>query len=161
MAYNPEEWLNDDIRYRPRSRSAKWWLLVGMSVAVGGVIWAPFYPLGGGDEPFPSLPAMLLVGIGLYTSTFSRDYWLTDKAKYDEHEKLVLAQSTQMAYPLMMLFLLLWAGWCWLGTTYGFVAPSRGFDFRALFIAILFGGAALPVLIAEWTLPLPKEREED
>jgi cytochrome bd-type quinol oxidase subunit 2 len=162
MAYNAEEWLHDDVRNRPRSRSARWWLLAALLAAIGGVIAAPFYGGAQNGEQFIALPLAVLSVIGLYLSPFSRDLLIGDQnAHYDEHEQLILLKASQKAFRLMVLLMLIFATWCWAGADGGVTAPRRAFDFSALFSGILWGITTLPVLLAEWSLPLPKPGEDD
>jgi hypothetical protein len=162
MPYNPEEWMKSDVRHRPRSRSARWWLLAAFVTAIGGVVAAPFYSDVAGDQPFIALPLAMLSVIGLYQSPFSRNFLIGDQAAhYDEHETMVLMKAAQAAFRYIILLMLLFAAWCWAGASEGVTAPKRGFDFGALFYGTLWGLTTMPVLLAEWSLPLPREGDED
>lgn len=164
MPLDFEKWHMEQTRNRPRSRWSVRLLGLGIVLTILWMAASPFIPVNDPDTLsnnlwVVSLPAVF--GAGL--SPFARTMWSGTKAEanFDEFEATALSAATAKAYYLLLTLCLAVALWCWMASIFGTTAPSRPFDWSAIFLGTLFLGVELPAFIAELTVPFPPAIEED
>ena len=146
-----------------RHAYAKYWLGGGLVLAFYAAISAPFDKTAVANDMFSIMPFYLAIVIGYFLSPFARDFFGSDAsvAKYDEFENAALNSAQAQAYWYILMAVLALTVWQWLGTSFDFPVPNRPYDWSAIFVAFLTAGIALPVFIAECTIPiLPKNDVE-
>jgi len=160
MSYNFEKWMENDIRNRPRNRWNRWAIAGGIGSAIVAGIVSPFLDP---ESRWPGLFMMwsvVFVTMGLYHSPFSRDMWLRKtKPGYDEFELSALANATQKSYGILLLSILTLTAWCYFGSSQGWTYPASKQDWWILGVVFLNIGIGLPILIVEFTVPMPSPND--
>jgi hypothetical protein len=95
-------------------------------------------------------------------SPFSRSLWRPGRGiPFDERERAQLILVHARAFQTVALVLIAGLMWCWLAGEHGLWVPRSHRDWGAMLRFAALGLAALPILIAEWTIPLlPADEEE-
>ncbi len=97
-------------------------------------------------------------------SPFARSIYfgVIDEDDYDEFEIRFLHRSTKIAYCFLLITMMVFSIWMWIGTsTSNVVIPNTSDHWKFIIYAISFIGSMLPVAIAEWTIPFPPEGDEE
>lgn len=162
MAYDFRKWAANDRRQRVRRRSTRWLLVFGLVVAVGFAVAQVLLPHDPGRMVVgnPGLYMPLILGASL--SPFARETWFTSRglAAFDEFERDAMRRAMANGYRTLLILVALVFGWLWLAAASGWPLPRTAYDWSAVGIALTLTGAALPVLFAEFTVPMPPAGDE-
>jgi len=160
--YDFRKWAANTAAKRPRRAHTRWTLAVLFAAMLTWLAIATFTSTPE-DRGVPGV-IFIWAPIAMTSSPFARDTWLTTRGleQFDEFERAALARATSRAYLLFVLGV---------PAALGLVAAQLHFGAaiaitpRLLVIwamAVLAIGLTLPVLIAEWTVPiLPPAESED
>jgi hypothetical protein len=156
--YDPRRWFEGTMRRRPRRRETRWAMLVGLAFVVVALAAIVIRPGGIG----PLAPVFVLLTIASTMSPFTREAFLTDKgfAAFDEFERQALLMAARRAYLIDMVVVATVFGWLAVGQRLGWPIPQLWDQWLALGAALLLIMAALPALIAEWTVPYPDVEDQ-
>lgn len=154
--YDSRRWQADSRRRRPRRREARWAMLLGLV----GVVAMPVIDLvkPGGN----TFPLLMLFIVGSTMSPFTRKPFLSDSgfAVFDEFERQALLMALRRAYLISLVIVCAIFAWLCVAQRFGWPMPDRPHQWFTLGTALLIVMAALPVVIAEWTVPFPDPADE-
>lgn len=161
MPYDSRKWTGDRRASPRRRRSTRWVLVAGMLIAAGYAV-ARMFPLAAPDTLWGFEPVVLLpLVLGVRLSPFGRESWLTPRglSVLDECERDMLQRASSYGYLALLALLLLGLAWLSYATRFGAPAPRSWQQWGSLAILLTGIGAALPILFAEWLVPLPPQSE--
>ncbi|WP_375395665.1 hypothetical protein [uncultured Sphingomonas sp.] len=160
--YDYLKWHANARRRRPRHRDTRWTLTVVLAAMLTFVIVAtilndptrPFFP------PFLIIPMPMIVATN--RSPFARDTWLTERGlqQYDEFERAALGRATTRAYLSLVLGLTAVLLLAALALDVGERITITPGLFLIWATAVPVLAFTLPVLIAEWTVPMPDAEDQ-
>lgn len=154
MSEHVRRWTAHPKQTPPRSR------LVGTSLVlsiVAALMLAIADTVRPGDASFPN-PFILVLTIGAVSSSpFGREMWLTRRAlaTFDEFERAALFRATTRAYLALLLGMAALLALLALASWQTWPIPTSPAVWGDWCMAVLGIGIALPVAIAERTVPLP------
>ena len=163
MAYDMRLWAAESMRLRERRPGTRWFLLLGVAVLVLAPAIEMFDP-GDPADPFPAYVgagALPLIG-GISWSPFARETWITarGRATFDEREQVAMAGAFRRAHAATLVLLVALFACAVLATSLGVRLPHLTREWTALGIAVVMLVATLPVIFAEWTVPLPPAADD-
>lgn len=158
MSYDIRRWTANARPPARRSRWTRWAVLVGLVAGLLLALAATFAPEPGA---YPSPIIALVTILAASTSPFMRETWFTARgqAAFDEWERDALFRATTRAYALLLVALGVFLGWLWAASALGWTMPQRPVAWGSWLLFLLSAGLALPVAVAEFTLPLPTPDE--
>jgi hypothetical protein len=157
MSYDFRKWsAQTHAQRRKRSRLLRWALLVGVLTTLAIPVIETLRPdsdhgtAGYAGLVYPLLIAMLF-------SPFARAPWLMawGRAQFDEFETAALNRATIAAYATLLIMVVAALLYMWLASMAGWRAPATPAAWAAWGFALAGLGLSLPVIYAEWMVPLP------
>lgn len=164
MAYDFHKWVeNEGLNRRTpwlRRVYAAPFLLFPASIAIElgdgfGSAWVAILgPLFG--------VAGVVCAFAVAGSPFLRDTWRSWKSApvLDEHERLVIAQAQAKSYAVLAAAIMAALLYSQLARGFGWWLP-RAADLNELYLPVIVMIGILPIVIAEWTVPLPPADDEE
>lgn len=159
MEYDIRKWQEDSLKLgKKRYAWIRWFLVFAALMALIIPIIDTISPINSGDwvaKGGMSIILPLVLGTGL--SPFGRVWWFDRRAQsiFDEFELAALGRATKRAYLTFMSIVLLGIFWMWLAGIWDLPKPELPSTWSAWGFLLLGYGIALPVLYAEWMVPLP------
>ncbi|WP_084583828.1 hypothetical protein [Sphingomonas azotifigens] len=165
MRYDSRKWTGDRHASQRRRRSTRWVLVAGILIAAGYAV-ARMFPLVAPDTLWGFEAGVLFpVILGIRISPFGRDSWLTPRglSVFDECERDMLQRASSYSYRVVLALLVCGLAWLAYATRFGAPSPRSWQQWASLAVIVTCIGAALPVLFAEFLVPLPPKGdvEED
>jgi hypothetical protein len=155
MSYDPAGWHYEQMRNRPRRRLlSKLLIAVGISLSLG---WAIIFPMlqPHATSGIPATLFVIPVGFGMSFSPFAAGVWSSPKMQQDEFEEQATNRATKYAFKIVVILATLLCLWRYIGIAYGLPSPNTAVHWSQWAWTFFSLGAALPVLIAEWIIPMP------
>ena len=154
--YDPRRWHAGTMKRRPRRRETRWTMLLGLGLVAAAPVIDLLKPGAG------VMPLFSLLFVACSMSPFTREAFLVDKgfAAFDEFERQALLMALRRAYLVDMVLIVALFGWLSAGQRLGWPIPHLAHQWFTLGGALLIVMAALPALIAEWTVPFPDVEEQ-
>lgn len=155
MTYQPNQW--QPKRARRRSRATRWFLLLAIAVTLGVTIAALILPGDPSHPPvfIPQLSILVVLGAGM--SPFALNSYLTKHGfeAYDEFERAALNDAIRRSYLIVVIAFACASAWLIGADNLGLPLPTHPRQWLMIGYAALMCVAALPVTIAEFTVPMP------
>lgn len=155
MSYEPNAWqLARDTR---RDRSTRWILLTGIILVVGIATALVLIPGIVKESGGLFMPAWVIILVGAGRSPFTLNTFLTRRGfdSFDEFERVAIYEALRRSYLIIMIALA--AAYLYLLGAADLDLPlpttSRGWQITG--IALFWIVMALPVTVAEFTVPMP------
>ncbi len=160
--YNIRKWQANEIKQRPR----RYWVRWGMSAGLLFVLTIPVLAMVGAYDRGTVLPnvvpmSMLLLITSLQ-SPFTREAWLSPAgfATFDEFERTALSDAMRRAYLIDILVVSMLFVWLMLASRLGWPMPATTSQWGAIGYATVMTMLTLPVLFAEFMVPMPDPEDE-
>lgn len=163
MRYDSRKWTGDRRASPRRRRSTRWVLVAGILLAAGYAaarIASPHAPDSlWGFEALVLLPTI----VGIRMSPFGRESWLTPRGLtvFDECERDILQRTSGYSYLVLLGLLLCGLVLLSCATRFGWPEPRSWQQWASLAMMLTGIGAALPILFAEFLIPLPPEADAE
>ncbi len=155
MSYQPNPWLSP--RTTARQRSTRWLLLSGIVLAVALAAITVLTPSGGRESIGLFTPAWILIVLGAKRSPFTLNAYLVRRGfeNFDEFERAAVYEAIRRSYLIIVASLFVAIVWLFGAVEFGLPLPTRPIAWQAIGAALFWIVTALPVTIAEFTVPMP------
>ena len=158
--YDPVKWNLHSAAPVKRRPYVRWVLLatvlVAPALAGAELVWGNRQP-GLFPEGLPPFLALATFSIGMSPFANGRARW----QPRDEFESAAIATATRRAYIVLIALLMAGIAWLWLATARHGAVPTLPKDWIAIGFALLVVAINLPVLFAEFAVPLPPVAEPE
>jgi hypothetical protein len=159
MSYDFRKWsAQTHGKRRRRSPLLRWALLAGVLMTLPIPLIETLRPdKDHGSFLYPVLAYPLL--IAMLFSPFARAPWLMawGREQFDEFEAAALNRATITAYATFLAMIVAALFYLWLASMTGWPAPTTSAAWASWGLALAATGFSLPVIYAEWMVPLPPE----
>ncbi|WP_294334002.1 hypothetical protein [uncultured Sphingomonas sp.] len=142
-----------------RRRSTRWVVLAAISLML---VYAGACPWVTDKDAYLRLltPFVLLMTIAVSASPFRIQSRRRDEAVvFDEFQRDTLQRATMRSFQVLLLLVGLVFGWLCVASSFRWPMPAAPQDWFLWGGAILYAGLLLPILFAEFTIPMPPEAE--
>lgn len=160
--YDMRKWSVQSGKRRRRTAAAKWLILLSFVLMYAVALYDLFAPTGD-RHGIPNLIGVLMPAIiAASLSPFARGSWLTAKgrATYDEFERTAYASAAQRAHFIFLGVITTFFVYLYAAASLGWPLPLGPRGWATWGLVLLLTGAALPLLLAEFMVPLPPAAEE-
>lgn len=159
--YDIRKWSANDMRHRPRRYAVRWGLVAGLASVLAIPVFAM---LGTGDHGIvPNvMPCSVLLFVSSIGSPFTREAWLSPRgfATYDEFERAALSDAMRRAYLIDILAVSGLFVWLMVASRAGWPTPATTSQWGAIGYATIMTMLTLPILFAEFMVPMPDLEDE-
>ncbi len=148
---------------RPVSIRRRPWIKWAMVLAVASTILLAIAEGGSSLVTIPNPSLVCLPLLAVVPSPFGRHGWMGERAltQYDEFEQVALLRATLMSHIILLGSVMMFLVWMAVGSGLGWPVPGTRQAWAALAMACFSIGISLPVMIAEWIIPLPPHSDDE
>ncbi len=160
--YDVNKWAANEMKHRPRRYWVRWGLVVGLAFVAAIPVFEMLTP-GDADGVFPNvMPMSILLVVISFSSPFARQSWLTKRGfeTYDEYERDALLAAARRAYLVNLIVIGLLFLWLTFAVRAGWPMPHTYRQWGALGYATVMTMLSLPIIFAEFVVPLPDAEDE-
>ncbi|APX67214.1 hypothetical protein V3I01_14385 [Sphingomonas sp. gentR] len=160
--YDANEWAANAMKHRPRRYWVRWGLVGGLAFVAAIPVFEMLTP-GHADGVFPNvMPLSVLLITTSVSSPFARQSWLTKHGfeRYDEYERDALLAAARRAYLVNLIVIGLLFLWLTFAARAGWPMPQTSRQWGAVGYATVMMMLSLPIMLAEFMVPLPDAEDE-
>lgn len=160
--YDFRKWYTASSRERPRRYWVRWGLLAGL-VGIAMIPVFAMLDMGQRSDIVPNVVPMSMILIySTLQSPFARDAWLAPRgfAAYDEFERTALLAAMRRAYLVDLNIVTALFIWLMAASHKGWPVPTMSGQWGAIGYATVMAMLALPIIFAEFMVPMPTEEDE-
>ena len=160
--YDFRKWYAGSMRARPRRYSVRW----GMVAGLGLILTIPLMAMLGAGERGGLIPNVVPLSmpalISSLHSPFTREAWLSPRGfeTFDEFERTALSDAMRRAYLIDIFAICGLFLWLMAATRLGWPMPATIGQWGAIGYATVMTLLTLPILFAEFMVPMPDPEDE-